>query len=114
MEVTRALYRAIGDLAADHGASFTVLTVSQEVRETAERLIACVEGPDGRALEVRPTEAALMESVAPPGSIVAVRIDGRYENFVSPRDHHLGAVGNPKAMGALAWELVARGVVPRG
>ena len=112
--ITRALYDEIGRLADEHGASLTVAAVTQPVREAAARLVACVVGSDGRELEVRPTELELLASVVPDGSMVTVRIDGGYENFVSPTDQHLGAVGNPKAMRALAEELVARGIVPRG
>jgi hypothetical protein len=112
--ITAALYAQLRDEASRAGAGFAVLTTTHEVREAAERLVACVRGPDGRSLEVRPTEAELMASVAPPGSVVSVRVDGGYENFVSRSDQHLGAVGNPKAMRGLAAELVARGLVPRG
>jgi hypothetical protein len=112
--ITTALYAALHDEASRAGAGFAVLTTTHEVREAAERLVACVRGPDGRSLEVHPTEAELMASVAPRGSVVSVRIDGGYENLVSRTDQHLGAVGNPKAMRGLAEELVARGLVPRG
>ena len=109
-----ALLQRMKQVAETHGSRFATFYAVSPVQEESAARVECVAGPDGSVRRLDPSEDAVLERVTAPGSLVRVRLPGYLENHVSRRDRHLSALGYQRAMGALARELVARGIVPRG
>jgi hypothetical protein len=113
-QLMAALLAEINDLTVAHGGTFVTLYVDSVVQVESAKRIGCIEATDGSRRSLAPDEIGVVRQVAPSGSLVTVRLGGLLENYVSRGDRHLSAIGHERAMDALAAELVARGLVPRG
>ncbi|MFM8567286.1 MAG: hypothetical protein ACKOCV_06350 [Gemmatimonadota bacterium] len=113
-DLMAALLQRMKQVAETHGSRFATFYAVSPVQEESAARVECVAGPDGSVRRLDPSEDAVLERVTAPGSLVRVRLPGYLENHVSRGDRHRSALGYQRAMGALARELVARGIVPRG
>ncbi|MEY2740085.1 MAG: hypothetical protein RL283_187, partial [Actinomycetota bacterium] len=79
-----------------------------------DELIACLLSGEGHVFLPGPSQRDLVRRLVDPPSLVAPTVSGGAELMTAPGDNHFGRLGNERAMRALAEELVARGIVPRG